>query len=39
MWNLKNDTHKLINKTETFTDIEKKLMVTEGEVGGWGEER
>ena len=34
MWNLKrNDTNKLVYKTERFTDLENKLMV----VGGWRE--
>ena len=32
MWNLKDSTNELIQKTET--DIENKLMVTKGE---WGE--
>ena len=34
MWNLKNDTDELIYKTETDSDIENKLVVTEGERGG-----
>ena len=34
MWNLKNDTNELIYKTERLTDIENKLMVTEGEEVG-----
>ena len=37
MWNLKNDTNELIYKTENrLTDLENKLMVTEGE-RWWGE--
>ena len=35
MWNLKN-TNELIYKTETFTDIENKLMVTKGKRGQRG---
>ena len=31
MWNPKNDTNELIYKTNTFTDIENRLMVTKGE--------
>ena len=31
---LKNDTDELIYKTETDSDIENKLVVTEGERGG-----
>ena len=35
MWNLKNNTDKLIYKAETkFTDIENKLMITKGEIRG-----
>ena len=30
----KNDTNELIYKTETDSDIENKLVVTEGERGG-----
>ena len=35
MWNLKNDTNELINKTETDSDLENKLTVTKRErLGG-----
>ena len=34
MWNLKYDTNELIDKTETDSDVEKKLMITKGERGG-----
>ena len=34
MWNLKNNTNECICKTETDSDIENKLVVTEGERGG-----
>ena len=30
MWNLKNDSSKLIYKTNRLTDIENKFMVTKG---------
>ena len=30
MWNIKNSTNELVYKTERFTDIENKLMVTKG---------
>ena len=30
MWDLKNDTNKLIYKTETDSDFEKKLLVIKG---------
>ena len=43
MWNLKYDTNEIIYKTETNTDIENTLVVTEWEwewrregLGGWG---
>ena len=35
MWNLKYDTNELIYKTNRFTDIENKLMVTKREKW-WG---
>ena len=34
MWNLRNNTNESIYKTETDSDIEKKLMVTKGESQG-----
>ena len=34
MWNLKYDTNELIYKTEIDSDIENKLMVAKGEMGG-----
>ena len=34
MWNLKSDTNELIYKTETDSQTENKLMVTQGESGG-----
>ena len=33
MWNLRYGTNDLIDKTETDTDIESKLMVAKGEEG------
>ena len=36
MWNLENNTNESTYKTETDTDIENKLMVTEGEGGREG---
>ena len=33
MWNLKYDTNELIYKAETNSQIENKLMITEGEEG------
>ena len=36
MWDLKYDTNELIYKTDIFTDIENKLMVTKGQWGWWG---
>ena len=35
MWNLKYDTNELIYKTNRFTDIENKVMLTTAEKG-WG---
>ena len=35
MWNLKYDTNEHIYETETFTDIENRLVVAKGE-RGWG---
>ena len=35
MWNLKNDTNKLVYKTYKLTDIENKLTATNGESGWW----
>ena len=34
MWNLKKCTNKLNYKTEIFTDIENKRVVTNGDSGG-----
>ena len=36
MWNVKDDTNKLIYKTETDSDFENKLTVTKGTGGGEG---
>ena len=36
MWNLKYDTNQHIYKTETLTDIEKRLVVAKGEEEGEG---
>ena len=36
MWNLKNNTNELIYKTETDSQTENKIMVTNGEVGRGG---
>ena len=36
MWNIKNNASELIYKTETYSDLENKLMVTRGR--GMGEE-
>jgi len=43
MWNLKSNTNEFIYKTETFTDIENRLVVSMGEeelgrdgLGMWG---
>ena len=35
MWNLKYGTNEPISETETFTDIENRLVVAK-EVGKWG---
>ena len=34
MWNLKYDTHELIYEGERLTDIENRLVVAKGGVGG-----
>ena len=34
IWNLKNNTNESIHKTNRFTDIENKLMVTKAEGEG-----
>ena len=35
MWNLKYDTNELIYKIETDPQTQKKIIITEGEMG-WG---
>ena len=36
-WNLKFDTNELIYKTEIDSDVEIRLVVVKGVMGGWGE--